>query len=81
MDAELVNVSRGGLGVLTRDSLRVGEGVSLKFALPGRKHVLRAQATVAWQAPSGYVGLRFDKLASASDGELQLWLASRYFEG
>ncbi len=81
MDAELVNVSRGGIGVRSKEALQVGDALQLKFALPGRNLVVQARATVAWQKPNGYVGMRFEEIPTASLEELQLWLASRYFEG
>jgi len=80
LDAELVNVSRGGIGVRSKESLPVGEALELKFSLPGRNLVLQARATVAWQKPNGYVGMRFEEIPAASVEELQLWLAGRYFE-
>lgn len=80
MDAELVNVSRGGIGVRTKEALQVGEVLRLNFALPGRELMVQARATVAWRAPNGHVGMRFEEIAAASREELQLWLAGRYFE-
>jgi hypothetical protein len=81
MDAELLNVSRGGIGVRTKADLQTGEVVRLRFSLPGRKLVVQAQAAVAWRRPNGDIGLRFDEIAKASQDELQLWLEGRYFEG
>jgi DNA-binding response OmpR family regulator len=80
LDAELVNVSRGGIGVRSKVALRVGEALQLQFSLPGRDLVVQARATVAWQKPNGYVGMRFEEIPAASLEELQLWLAGRYFE-
>lgn len=80
MDGELLNVSRGGIGVRTKADLRAGEIVRLRFSLPGRKLVVQAQAAVAWRRPNGDVGLRFDEIQKASQDELQLWLEGRYFE-
>jgi DNA-binding response OmpR family regulator len=80
MDGELLNVSRGGIGVRTKADLQAGEMVRLRFSLPGRKLVVQAQAAVAWRRPNGDVGLRFDEIPKASQDELQLWLEGRYFE-
>jgi DNA-binding response OmpR family regulator len=80
MDAELLNVSRGGIGVRTKADLPIGEMVKLRFSLPGRQLVVQAQAAVAWRRPNGDVGLRFEKIPQASHEELQLWLEGRYFE-
>lgn len=80
MDAELLNVSRGGIGVRTKAELQPGENVRLRFSLPGRKLVVQAQAAVAWRRANGDVGLRFDEIAKESQDELQLWLEGRYFE-
>jgi DNA-binding response OmpR family regulator len=81
MDAELLNVSRGGIGVHTKADLQVGEAVRLRFSLPGRKLVVQAQAAVAWRKLNGDTGLRFEELTQTSHEELQLWLEGRYFEG
>jgi DNA-binding response OmpR family regulator len=81
MEAELLNVSRGGIGVRTKADLQTGEVVRLRFSLPGRKLVVQARAAVAWRRPNGDVGLRFDEIAKTSQDELQLWLEGRYFEG
>lgn len=80
MDAELVNVSRGGIGVRTKENLPIGEVVRLRFSLPGRKLVVQGQAAVAWRRANGDVGLRFEELAEDAHNELQLWLEGRYFE-
>lgn len=80
MDGELLNVSRGGIGVRTKANLEAGEVVRLRFSLPGRKLVVQAQAAVAWRRPNGDIGLRFDEIPKASQDELQLWLEGRYFE-
>jgi DNA-binding response OmpR family regulator len=80
MDADLLNVSRGGIGVRTKARLEPGDNVRLRFSLPGRKLVVQAQAAVAWQRPNGDLGLRFDEIAKESQDELQLWLEGRYFE-
>ena len=80
MDAELLNLSRGGIGVRTKADLQIGEAVRLRFSLPGRKLVVQAQAAVAWRRPNGDVGLRFEELTQTSHEELQLWLEGRYFE-
>ncbi len=80
MDAELLNVSRGGIGVRTKADLQAGEIVRLRFSLPGRKLVVQAQAAVAWRRPNGDIGLRFEEIPQTSQDELQLWLEGRYFE-
>ena len=80
MDGELLNVSRGGIGVRTKSELSVGEMVKVRFSLPGRKLVVQAQAAVAWRKGNGEVGLRFEELAQTAHEELQLWLEGRYFE-
>jgi DNA-binding response OmpR family regulator len=80
LDAELVNVSQGGIGVRIAEELQPGETLQLRFSLPGRALVVEARAAVAWRKPNGYVGLRFEEIAAASREELQLWLAGRYFE-
>ena len=81
IDGELLNVSQGGVGVQTKSSLPVGETLEVRFAVPSRKTSFRARARVAWIKPDGQAGIRFEELAESDQDELQVWLASRYFQG
>jgi len=77
---EMLNVSQGGIGIYTSCELPTGESLQLGFSMPGRECGVQAKARVAWQRPSGQAGLRFEEIAETDQQELQLWLASRYFE-
>ena len=77
---EMLNVSQGGIGIYTSCELPTGESLQLGFSMPGRETGVQAKAKVAWQKRSGQAGLRFEEIAEKDQQDLQLWLASRYFE-
>jgi hypothetical protein len=80
IEGDLLNVSQGGIGVQTKNSLPLGEPLQLKFAVPGREATLHAKAKVAWRNADGHAGIRFEEIAESDQDELQVWLAGRYFE-
>ncbi len=79
IEANLVNVSQGGLQVHSDSPVETKKPFQVSFALPGAKSVLKAHAEVAWQDQGGNVGIRFVKVTPRQQRTLQLWLAQQYF--
>jgi hypothetical protein len=79
VEANLVNVSQGGLQVYTDAPVEAKKNLRVSLELPGAKSTLKAQAEIAWQDKRGNVGIRFVKLAPRLQRVLQLWLAQQYF--
>ncbi|SRR5216684_2760469 len=79
VEANLVNVSQGGLQVHTDAPVEPTKSLRISLDLPGAKSTLKAQAEIAWQDKRGNVGIRFVKLAPRVQRVLQLWLAQQYF--
>lgn len=77
-DANLINVSQGGMQVRTDVPVEVANSLAVSFELPGSKDVLKAKAQVAWKDQRGNVGIRFVRIAAAQQRILQLWLAQQY---
>ena len=79
VQAQLVNLSQGGLQVYSDELFETNKPLQVSFELPGAKHAMKAQAQVAWRDGRGNLGIRFLKVAPRSQRVLQLWLAQQYF--
>ncbi len=78
IDAELMNVSQGGLRVRLGKPLPANGPLQVSFALPGTKRRVKIRAEVAWQNNQGDAGIRFVSQAAPMKRDLQLWLEQRY---
>lgn len=79
VNAELLNVSQGGIGIHTKAVLKEHEVISLSFKLPGTRTTVRARGEIAWTNDRGCAGVRFMEMHSRLHRGLQLWLAQQYF--
>jgi uncharacterized protein (TIGR02266 family) len=79
------DISSGGLFVATHILYRVGENISVRFTLPGRKEAIRADTEVRWlrdphtmrtELPAG-IGLRFVKLEEEAQKAITEFLQRR----
>ena len=78
VDAQVINVSQGGMLIRTRDSFADAAGLQVSFALPGGGSNLKANAEVVWRDERGYHGIRFVKVPEPEQRTLQLWLAQDF---
>jgi hypothetical protein len=79
VEAELINLSQGGLQVRVDDGFNASDLLRASFALPGTKTGVKADVEVAWSDDRGNVGIRFVKIAAQTQQSLRLWLAQQYF--
>jgi len=79
VQAELVNLSQGGVGVRLDRDLNVKQPIQVSFKLPGTRCTVRAQGEIAWTDASGYAGIRFTDVPARLQKGLRLWLAQQYF--
>src|ERR1700730_1452912 len=77
VDAQVMNVSQGGLRVQLAAPLPADGPLQVSFALPGTKRRVKMQGEVAWQK-QGHAGIRFVPQTKATNRDLQLWLEQRY---
>jgi len=77
-EANLINVSQGGMQIRTDIPVEVTKSLAVSFELPGAKGALQAKAQVAWKDQRGNMGIRFVKIAAPQQRTLQLWLAQQY---
>jgi hypothetical protein len=78
-EAQLINLSQGGLQVRVEEGFDPSESSRVSFALPGTNCGMKAEVEVAWSDNRGNVGIRFVKMASEMKHTLRLWLAQQYF--
>jgi uncharacterized protein (TIGR02266 family) len=79
VQAHLMNLSQGGVGIRVRQPLPTGGPIRVSFALPERKRSLRVEGEVAWMDQRGNVGIRFVDSDQRTKRDLQLWLEREYF--
>src|ERR1700746_2710512 len=79
VQAELVNLSQGGIGVRTDRELDTEKSIQVSFKLPGTRYTVKAQGEIAWTDRQGKAGLRFVDVPARLQKGLQIWLAQQYF--
>jgi uncharacterized protein (TIGR02266 family) len=79
VQAHLMNLSQGGVGIRVRQPLPTGGPIRVSFALPESKRSLRVEGEVAWMDQRGNVGIRFVDSDQRTKRDLQLWLEREYF--
>jgi hypothetical protein len=78
LDAQLMNLSQGGLRVAVAKPLPADGILQVSFSLPGTANQLSLPAQVAWQNHQGHAGIQFLSQSEAPNRELQLWLEQRF---
>jgi hypothetical protein len=77
-NCQVVNVSEGGIRLITFKKLSRGSVVAVRFALPGASSTQDVRCEVCWSDPSGRAaGLRFLSQSTKQKAELQTWLTRR----
>jgi DNA-binding response OmpR family regulator len=71
-----VNISEGGIAVVTELSLKPGAEVQVELTLPGYDFQFAAKSTICW-CREGIIGLRFSSLSAILHTELREWLSRR----
>jgi len=78
LNAHLLNLSQGGMGIRLREPLSLRGQVHVGVALPGSKSRLKVQGEVVWTDRHGNVGIRFLEMTPNTKQSLQLWLAQQF---
>ena len=77
IDVTSVNLSEGGMALLTAAPLKVGEKTQLSMTLPGISSAIKLQAAVCWNDHAGRIGIQFTQPALAVSEQLQSWLSEQ----
>jgi len=76
--AHLVNLSQGGMGIHTKQTLPGQESLQISFALPGTAQSIKTQGEVVWTSQDGHAGIKFVEMKPRAKRDLQLWLERQY---
>lgn len=79
LQANLVNLSQGGMGIQLEQPLQMRGPVKIAFELPGYSQPVKAAGEVAWTDQCGNAGIRFVQIGRRLHRDLQLWLERQYF--
>jgi len=79
VQAELVNLSQGGIGVRLDRELEIAKPIQVSFKLPGTRYTVKAQGEIAWTDRKGNAGIRFVDVPTRLQKSLEIWLAQQYF--
>jgi CheY-like chemotaxis protein len=77
-DAQLINLSQGGMQIRAWDAINPDSPLQVSFQLPGTRLGMKARAELVWQDKSGNMGIRFVSVAPPQKRALQLWLAQQF---
>src|ERR1700690_1459349 len=78
IDAHLINLSQGGVGIRLPRPLALPGPVKVSFQLPESKVRMKVQGEVAWTDKMGNAGIRFLEVSPEVTRDLKLWLAQQY---
>lgn len=78
--ANSINISEGGIALISSVILHVGENLILKLTLPDAPSAVRINGEVCWADESGRVGLEFVQVPTTVGKQLQSWLGDRLEE-
>ncbi|HEV2400972.1 MAG TPA: PilZ domain-containing protein [Candidatus Sulfotelmatobacter sp.] len=74
----VTNVGRGGIGLTSVETVRVGGTLSFAIRLPELQNEIFIQARVLWTRPYGAAGCEFVHVAPFDLQLLHAWLENRY---
>jgi len=80
MKARIVNISKGGVKIVSRQPLSFSEDIKVSFSLPDMPSAIQAEGKVAWSDDRGGAGVRFTNIESRLAKKLELWVEQRYFQ-
>jgi DNA-binding response OmpR family regulator len=78
--ANSINISEGGMALVSSVILHVGERLTLKLTLPTTETAVRINGEVCWVDETGRVGLEFVQVPTTVAEQLQSWLGDRLEE-
>lgn len=78
VDAHLMNLSQGGVGIRLPRPLALPGPVRVTFQLPESNVCMKVQGEVAWIDKMGNAGIRFLEVSPEVKRDLKLWLAQQY---
>lgn len=80
VSGRVMNISEGGIAIISQVPLKPCDEVQLQFVLPGHGFRFVTQAIVCWRK-EGFLGMQFNNPPAEVKAELLEWLSHRVEEG
>ncbi len=74
---QILNISQGGMAIVTPAPLKPGAGVCVEFTIPGKRAGIEVHSEICWYDEKGRAGLRFLESSPEQSSELREWLSRR----
>jgi hypothetical protein len=78
LSVTVTNIGEGGVGLTTKEKLKIGSIVSFRVQLPGLGSPIHIQARVLWTRQYGAAGCEFVRISPGDLLVLHAWLESKY---
>jgi len=77
LDVTLTDIGDGGVGLRTKEDLKLGDTLSFRLSLPGASRAIFIEARVQWTRPYGAVGCEFLRIPPVDLNILHDWLTRK----
>jgi hypothetical protein len=77
VQCQSLNLSEGGMAMITLVPLQPGTQAAVQFTLPGSDSIFVAKSVICWYDENSRAGLQFLALSGEQKSELQDWLSRR----
>jgi hypothetical protein len=77
LPASILDISQGGVSLITKEAIPPTKTLSVDFALPSRTEMITAWAEIVWNDIQGRIGAQFLGMEPASLKALCDWLAAQ----
>jgi uncharacterized protein (TIGR02266 family) len=74
-----MDLSSGGMAIRTTNPPVRGTVLKVKFALPGSKRELEAEAVVCWSVAKAGIGMQFTKVKAADQALIDGFVEAHFF--
>jgi len=76
-NVSVVNLSKMGLGLQTREMLPQGATLQISFLLPESGDVMNVTGTVMWSRDNGQAGVNITNISPSHQKKLHAWIESK----
>jgi uncharacterized protein (TIGR02266 family) len=77
--ALMLDLSHGGVAIRAASPPPAGSVIGVRFRLPGSTRDINAEGRVAWSDGRGGMGIRFEKVAAASQALIDTFVDAHFF--
>jgi hypothetical protein len=78
-DAQILNLSQGGAGLIGDFAKDISSDIQLNFALPHTGQSVNVEGEIVWMKQCARAGIQFKDVSKKVQKQLQIWLEQHYF--